>query len=833
MTGLVCAFAGFAAETLPKVDALGDPLPEFACARVGTLRFRHSNQITSLFFMDNDRMLVTSGGGRIKVWSVPDGALLRSFKADATVMIPSPEGTLLAVAGGEDIQLLNMETGAVIRKMKGIEIDKHFAEYGSVNVLRFSPDGKTLASGAAVDYSGPHSMIPFVTDSVQLWDVETGTKLKAFGTRSDWLRSFEFSLDGHRILGPGFNHKSTDDSFSPKMFEWQLSTSEEKCAQISEMKGIRGLVLSADGKSLAAWSEEAVEVQDVASGQKLRNFHPPKKIQGIALSRDLMQSATWDENHHLFIRSANQIFDDRDLGVQEGLYRWSEQSNVVFSDNGTVVAAATGHAVKLWDTYSGKRRDPATGHEGEVNSIFYSPDGDEVSTGDRNGAVRFWNPKTGELKREMRSANGSLDEMAFSPDWQVLATTSSDHFVNLWDVKTGGFLCKLKGSAAPSRLTFSPDGKRFATAHDWSPPSIAVWDPATGKKLWETESKMDWTHLIAFMPDGKRLLSVHGSFEATILEWDADTGELLNFHPKKNFNVCGFLEGDRRMIAVGSPSFAPPVLWNLSSDEVLPFWSDREEGAMRVCISNDQRMVATTQSDDNTVHVWEVFTGREIIAFKGHEATSRAIVFSPDRRFIATGSEDTTALIWDLAAPFARPKASTLENDINAYWNELSNRDPGTAYKGVWFFMNHPDIFLKLADKRLQPIKPNREEINTQIKRLDDESFEVRHDAFEKLLAFDACAISRLQVAMNSNPSEDVRTQLTALVAELNKQYVVCEPVLQKLRSIQILEWTGGERALSLIDRLANAEPSRVQREARKTINRMRKWINPYKPPPP
>jgi WD40 repeat protein len=34
---------------------------------------------------------------------------------------------------------------------------------------------------------------------------------------------------------------------------------------------------------------------------------------------------------------------------------------------------------------------------------------------------------------------------------------------------------------------------------------------------------------------------------------------------------------------------------------------------------------------------------------KGHEGMVKCIAFSPDSRYLATGSADTTILIWDLA----------------------------------------------------------------------------------------------------------------------------------------------------------------------------------------
>ena len=70
---LVGASVGLAAE--PRTDRLGDPLPEGAVARLGTLRFRHGLQQVWTLAQSADGKLLATGGdaGRIRVWETASG----------------------------------------------------------------------------------------------------------------------------------------------------------------------------------------------------------------------------------------------------------------------------------------------------------------------------------------------------------------------------------------------------------------------------------------------------------------------------------------------------------------------------------------------------------------------------------------------------------------------------------------------------------------------------------------------------------------------------------------------------------------------------------------
>jgi WD40 repeat protein len=71
-------------------------------------------------------------------------------------------------------------------------------------------------------------------------------------------------------------------------------------------------------------------------------------------------------------------------------------------------------------------------------------------------------------------------------------------------------------------------------------------------------------------------------------------------------------------------------------------------GVRSVSFSPDGRFMLTG-SLDHTAKVWDAATGRELLTLKGHAGPIWSATFSPDGRRILTGSNDKTAKVWDAA----------------------------------------------------------------------------------------------------------------------------------------------------------------------------------------
>jgi WD40 repeat protein len=109
-----------------------------------------------------------------------------------------------------------------------------------------------------------------------------------------------------------------------------------------------------------------------------------------------------------------------------------------------------------------------------------------------------------------------------------------------------------------------------------------------------------------------------------------------------------FTSDSRFVLSSGDSSIH---LWDLTSGKEAPRRFDGQHSGRipAMALSADGRRLATG-GDDRTVKLWDVATGKMLHSFAGHTDTVLCVAFSHDGRRIASGGFDRTVRVWNMPA---------------------------------------------------------------------------------------------------------------------------------------------------------------------------------------
>lgn len=236
--------------------------------------------------------------------------------------------------------------------------------------------------------------------------------------------------------------------------------------------------------------------------------------------------------------------------------------------------------------------------------------------------------------------NRIIRSVAFSPGgrYVLLGDLSG---VRLWDVLTANEIkhCKFPKTFVNS-CVFSPDGKLGLAGYEYGE-RVILFDLATGTEI----RRFEWES------------NQRDSYKAMVDTWDA--GDDIN---KRTVNIKLSIFNHVRSVAFSPCGTTILAAVNTTFSGSLE-WRD-DDGRKSFVHRNDF-------PDDNIILHWDAKSGMEIQRFIGHTTDINSITFSPDGRYILSGSsqnenrDENTLKLWDVATG----------NDLNRFarYNESVN----------------------------------------------------------------------------------------------------------------------------------------------------------------
>ena len=478
------------------------------------------------------------------------------------------------------------------------------------------------------------------------------------------------------------------------------------------------IVITPDGKELAASSRDGVQFWRAEDGQATKRLETREQLHGsLALSpdgRNLATDCTRDGEYSILLWDLPAGKVIRAISPNLGPIQ-----NLAFSKDGKLLACGCTAGMAVFETFTGQRHFSTV--MGGITALAFTPDGQWLAYGGQFGGTKLldlatnreeatldhpytagernpswvyasalssdgktivsasqksvvlWNIAGADERRVLKQFAGGIPGVTFSPQGDLLASVCTDRSVTLWDPTTGRLVRSLEGcQGSVQAVTFSPDGRLLATG-DWSgKESVRLWDVETGENLVALDPALRDVWSVAFSLDG-HYFAAGGGLGWVI--WKVDRGKArgselrLEVETRRSTSRVGCLTFtcDDRVLAWAEQdrSFH---LWNRAEAREqpppLPQLARYFGTICRECLPPREQGKRLWLELPHGREIWDMTTGQrvgpalfppEVRAMPDNPTTwGWWTAVSPDRKWWAVGHGHGTLLLWDLAKIRAR-----------------------------------------------------------------------------------------------------------------------------------------------------------------------------------
>jgi WD40 repeat protein len=248
------------------------------------------------------------------------------------------------------------------------------------------------------------------------------------------------------------------------------------------------------------------------------------------------------------------------------------------------------------------------GHEGVVQALLFAPDSEALLSAGKDGTLRAWEPwGDGQV---IDGDGAPVLAFAFSDDGRWLAKGGADGTLALWDYAERNVKISRSAGGAVTALAFLPGSA--AVAFGVGGEAGRELQSFAGVRAWDWQNNQ-----IRSLPTG------HAGTAIVALD----------------------LHRERRLLAaVGQNRLL--TLWNMTRSEPARF--GLKSTCRALAFTPDGKTLAATA--DWKITLYDTERGQELQTLVGHKGVVSALAYSPDGRYLVSGSWDKTVKVWEAAS---------------------------------------------------------------------------------------------------------------------------------------------------------------------------------------
>ena len=271
--------------------------------------------------------------------------------------------------------------------------------------------------------------------------------------------------------------------------------------------------------------------------------------------------------------------------------------------------------------------------------VAFSQSGDRVASGGWEGTVRLWQLPAGREIRHWPAHGDSVNGIAFLDADRQIVTAGYDGVLARRAVD-GGLLQQITTPSAVTHMVADARSDRLVTGHRDG--SVRLWKATDFTLLKAQQLHKGAVKAVAIAPGATRYAS--SSTDGSVVLWTEDGSVRPLATPPADAWTLAF-SPDGQTLSGGS--WFRLYRWDLD-DGTLTTLATEHHGIIKSIqyIDNGNELASISRQTDSAVYFLDAESGAVKRRFQRHDLCGGDIAVSPDGRFLATTSDDSSVRFW-------------------------------------------------------------------------------------------------------------------------------------------------------------------------------------------